>query len=281
MASATKPWSEPRSVEIREFAERILLSPELEEKLLPPDEPLTDSHPGPAVRIIEPARMDSLRFFKNHHGAKMPKLSGMRDPRLRAIAHHIMANHELQALEAMAWTLCAFPDAPTPFRLEIIQIMRDEQRHTKMHLRRLNSLGMTFGEIPVNGHVWMRNRQAESLLDYLACVPLTFEGGNLDHSLEFAEAFDGAQDFKSREIMKAIHVDEIDHVAFGLKWFRELKPRHVSDWDAYLEHLHWPMSPYRAKGNIFQREARKLAGMDDEFIDQIEKAGPPIGKPAS
>ena len=267
-------------MEIRDFAERVLLSPDLEEKLLPPGD-LTDKQPGPAKRFVEPARVDALRFFPNHHGAKMPKLSGMIEPRLRAIAHHIMANHELQALEAMAWTLCAFPDAPTEFRQEILTVMQDEQRHTKMHLRRLNALGLSFGDIPVNGHVWTRNRQAQNLLDYLACLPMTFEGGNLDHSLEFANAFHAAGDTKSREIMKAIHVDEIDHVAFGVKWFRTLKPAEVSDWEAYITHLHWPMSPYRGKGTIFQREARRLAGMDDAFIDQIEKASPPLGKPAS
>ena len=33
----------------------------------------------------------------------MPKPGAFKDPNKRALAHHIMANHELQALEVMAW----------------------------------------------------------------------------------------------------------------------------------------------------------------------------------
>jgi hypothetical protein len=46
----------------------------------------------------------------------MPAAGAFHDPARRAVAHHIMANHELQALEVMAWTLLAFPEAPAAFR---------------------------------------------------------------------------------------------------------------------------------------------------------------------
>ncbi len=261
-------------MEIREFAERILLSPDLAAKLQAPTEPITDHRPGSAIRVALPQRADSLRILRATGGTKMPKLTALVDPSHRGIAHHIMANHELQALEVMAWTLLAFPDAPGPFRADLIRIMIDEQRHTRMHIRRLESHGWSFGDLPVNGHVWYRAKAAESLLDYLACLPLTFEGGNLDHSLQFAQIFHQAGDTKSRDVMRTIHDDEIEHVAFGLKWFRELKPRNLSDWDAYTQHVHWPLSPYAAKGKIFQREARVKAGMSPEFIDRIEQAQP-------
>lgn len=259
-------------MEIRELAERILHSPELEEKLRPFELDLTDLRPGPAERLVEPARADHLRFAPKRQGAKMPKGAHFADPRNRAVAHHIMANHELQALEIMAWTLLAFPDAPPTFRSGMLAIMRDEQRHTRMHVRRLHELGIDFGDLPLNGHVWIRCRGAESLLDYLAALPLTFEGGNLDHSLEFASYFDDAGDRKSREVMKAIHVDEIDHVAFGVEWLRSLKPDQMSEWETYVAHLRWPLAPFRGKGHSFQREARLRAGMSEEFIAQVEAA---------
>jgi uncharacterized ferritin-like protein (DUF455 family) len=238
-------------------------------KLAPPEEDLYDDRPGPSLRLAEPARIDALRIA--NRGLKMPKLPSMQQPTFRASAHHIMANHELQALEVMAWTLCAFPDAPTPFRLGVIKIMLDEQRHTRMHLARLRELGHLFGDWPVNGHVWLRCRDSQNLLDYLACLPLTFEGGNLDHSLEFANAFDQAGASQSRDVMRAIHIDEIDHVAFGVHWLRQLKPAALSDWETYITHLRWPMSPYRAKGNVFQRQARLEAGMTADFIDGVEQ----------
>lgn len=261
-------------MEIRAFAEMILYSTEVEEKLRRPGDAWTDDRPGQAERVHEPARTDPLRFGPKKHGARMPHLSSFADPKFRAIAHHIMANHELQALEAMAATLLAYPDAPTDFRRQMVDIMIDEQRHTMMHMRRLRALGLDFGELPVNGHVWLRTRQSRCVLDYLACLPLTFENGNLDHSLEFAQAFQQAGDAKGREVMRAIHVDEIDHVAFGLRWLRSLKPADWSDWEAYCRHLHWPMSPFRGKGKLFAESARRQAGMDEEFIRQLESAQP-------
>lgn len=259
-------------MEIREFAERILLSTELEDKLRPPDGAFTDVRPGSPSRVLTPARSDRLRFPRHTRGAKMPHRSAFREPRLRAVAHHIMANHELQALEVMAWTLLAFPDAPTPFRSQVAAVMLDEQRHTRMHIRRMRELGIDFGDLPVNGHVWIRGRECECVLDYLVCLPLTFEGGNLDLSLEFAEAFDQAGDPKSREVMRVIHRDEIEHVALGVNWLRRLKASDQSDWEAYCAHLRIPMRPYHAKGTRFEREARQAAGMTDEFLDALEAA---------
>ena len=112
------------------------------------------------------------------------------------------------------------------------------------------------------------------MLDYLAGIPLTFEGRNLDHTLEFEEYFEKAGDPKSAAIMKAIHKDEIHHVAFGLKWLRILKPADQSEWDAYLEHLHWPLRPDKSVGDVFHREPRIAAGMTADFIDRLQPEGP-------
>ena len=92
-------------------------------------------------------------------------------------------------------------------------------------------------------------------------------------TLEFEEYFEKAGDLKSAAIMKAIHKDEIHHVAFGLKWLRILKPADQSEWDAYLEHLHWPLRPDKSVGDVFHREPRIAAGMTAEFIDRLQPEG--------
>jgi uncharacterized ferritin-like protein (DUF455 family) len=112
----------------------------------------------------------------------------------------------------------------------------------------------------------------DSVLDYLAGLPLVFEGRNLDHSLEFADAFSAAGDERSAALMRTIHRDEIEHVAFGIDWLRRLKPAGQSDWDAFESHLHWPLRPAKARGQVFQRAARLAAGLSEEFVDQIEQA---------
>ena len=90
-----------------------------------------------------------------------------------------MANHELQALEVMAWTVLAFPGAPTEFRQGMAAVMRDEQRHTRMHIERAERLGVSFGDLPVNCYIWKKALQFTSVLDYVAGLPLVFEGANL------------------------------------------------------------------------------------------------------
>ena len=259
-------------MEIREFAERVLFSDRLDEKLKQFDAPVTDQFPGEPLRVETPARPAELQFAARRKAPAMPRPGAFKIPRRRAVAHHIMANHELQALEVMAFVLCAFPDAPNEFRRGMIPIMGDEQRHTRMHVERAAALGLRFGQLPVNCYIWKKAQAFENVLDYLAGMPLTFEGRNLDHTLEFAEYFETAGDQRSAALMRVIHRDEIEHVRFGLEWLRKLKPPEQSDWDAYRSHLKWPLRPAKSKGDTFHREARQAAGMADEFIDQLEQS---------
>ena len=119
-------------MELREFAERVLLGDSLKIKLERVTEPLTDNNPGIAVRYQEPIRPVELQFALPRAAPAMPHPLALSAPRKRAVAHHILANHELQALEVMAWMLIAFPEAPPEFRLGLANVMADEQRHTKM-----------------------------------------------------------------------------------------------------------------------------------------------------
>ncbi len=260
-------------MEIREFAARCLLATDLDLKLAPPDETPTDQFPGEPHRAELPGRPANLQFGERRTAPAMPSAQGLKDPAKRGIAHHIMANHELQALEVMAWTLLAFPEAPADFRSGMVAVMRDEQRHTRMHVERAARLGVRFGDYPVNCYIWKKAMAFGNVLDYLAGLPLVFEGRNLDHSLELEAAFLAAGDERSAALMRRIHEDEIEHVRFGIEWFRRLKPDSLSDWDAFEQHLHWPLRPGKARGEVFQRDARLQAGLSPDFVDRIERAG--------
>lgn len=256
-------------MEIRTFAETVLLTETLEEKLKRHKGSFTDDEPGDVLRVEEPGRPGNLQFAAPRTAPGMPHHKAFLDPLKLAVAHHIMANHELQAVEVMCFVLCRFPDAPKEFRVGLVNIIDDEQRHTRMHADRAAELGIPFGELPVNCYIWKKALSFENVMDYLAGLPLTFEGRNLDHSLEFEEHFLGVKDEKSAAIMRVIHKDEIEHVRFGLEWLRNLKDPGQSDWEAYESHLHWPLRPKNSKGDNFQREPRRKAGMSEEFIDRL------------
>jgi uncharacterized ferritin-like protein (DUF455 family) len=265
-------------VQIREIAERIVLSESLAEKLATIPTLLVDDRPGPARREALPGRPPELKFALRRTAPAMPRAGAMRDPKKRAVAHHILANHELQALEVMAFVLLAFPDAPPDFRSGLVDIMRDEQRHTSLHIERSAELGLRFGNLPVNDYIWAKSQAFESVLDYLAGLPLTFEGRNLDHTLELETLFEQVGDSQSAAILRVIHRDEIGHVRFGLEWLRRLKPPEQSDWDAYTAHLHWPLRAEKSIGGQLNPGPRLKAGMTEEFIDRLaaaQRASPP------
>ena len=255
---------------LRTFAERVLFSDSLDRKILRIVEPLTDHDPGTALRVECPTRPANLQFAARKKAPAMPKADSLKDPAKRAVAHHVMANHELQALEVMAMVLLAFPEAPTEFRLGMARIMADEQRHTRMHAQRCEELGLRFGDHPVNSWIWRKAQEYQSTLEYVAGLPLVFEGANLDHTAEFEQYFRAACDLRSAAIMRTIHRDEIRHVEFGLIWLRRFKPTEQSDWDAWTGALHWPIRPSRARGEVFQREARLQAGLSEDFLDRLE-----------
>ena len=259
-------------MEIRTFAERVVRTVDLHDKLYRPVEPFTDDSPGEALAIEIPGRPVNLQFAARRTAPAMPKGRALRDQRKRAIAHHILANHELQALEVMADVALRFPAAPTQFRLGLARIMLDEQRHAQMHIQRAATLGLDFGDLPVNSYIWEKSRSLESVLDYLATLPLLFEGRNLDHTIEFADWFEAAGDLRGAALIRTIHRDEIQHVAFGIEWLRKLKPDGLSDWDAFCSHIRWPLRPSKAKGRLYQADARRQAGLGEDFIEQLRHA---------
>lgn len=258
-------------MELRAFAERVLFSDSLDEKLERVKDAFTDDQPGDARRVPVPTRPTNLVFGAPRTAPPMPNPETFEDPLRRGIAHHIMANHELQALEVMAAQLLAYPDLPREFRLGVARVMEDEQRHTRMHAERCLSLGVPFGSKPINSYIWRKSLEFRGILDYLAGLPLTFEGCNLDHTVEFEQHFRNAGDLKSAAVMRQIHHDEIEHVAFGYQWLVKFKPPELSDWEAYVQHLHWPLRPVKSIGDCFQLDARVAAGLSPEFVANLQK----------
>ena len=141
-------------MELSDFARRIVLSETIEEKLRPIDGAATDDSAGETLRVPVPGRPADLQFAPRRGAPSMPPFGRWSEPAQRGLVHHILANHELQAVEVMAWVLLAFPEAPPEFRRGLVDIIADEQRHTRMHIERAAMLGVRFGDYPVNRYIW-------------------------------------------------------------------------------------------------------------------------------
>jgi uncharacterized ferritin-like protein (DUF455 family) len=255
---------------IRDFALAVVATENLACKLAPPPEGLTDEEPGAALRIERPGRPPGLRFQTR---IEVPSIAGMPDPAQRPRILHALANHELQAAELFAWALLAFPETPGDFRRGLLKILADEQRHTRMYIARLEDGGARFGDFPVNGYFWSKVGSITSPLRFLCAMSLTFENANLDHTLDYEEAARRAGDAKTAAVIERVHRDEVEHVRFGWTWLQVLKREDQSAWEAFQANLTWPLRPAKARGRIFHRQGREAAGIDPEFIRNLEESG--------
>lgn len=259
-------------MELRELAERVLFATTLEDKLRCPAE-ITDEQPGSALAAPAlPGRPAELAFKPGGTAGKsaFPGLRQLGNEHERGRLLHFFANHELLATELMALVLLRFPDAPAAFRRDVLQTLRDEQEHTRWYVERMRACGIAFGELPVSGYFWRAVSGMASPMDYVAGLSLTFEQANLDFARHFARGFAAVGDAETAKLLDQIYRDEIAHVAYGLKWFRRWKQPAQSDWDAFCAQLKFPLSPQRAKGLALNVEGRRAAGLDAQFIAELD-----------
>src|SRR5882724_3342490 len=257
-------------MELREFAERVLFATTLEEKLLRPAD-ITDEKPGPAFATpAAPGRPKELRFKATGEARdSFPGTKNLEKESERGRLLHFFANHELLATELMALVLLKFPEAPAAFRKGVYQTLRDEQEHTQLYLERMKECGVHFGDLPVSGYFWRSVSVMENPMDYVSSLCLTFEQANLDFARHFAQGFATVGDDATAQLLDKIYRDEIGHVAYGLKWFRRWKNPSESDWEAFCRTLKFPLSPQRAKGLSLNVEGRRAAGLDSQFIAEL------------
>lgn len=260
-------------MELNEFARQILFAESLDLKLAAPAEEITDGAPGsPLLRVDQPGRPLQLRF-RRESAPPMPSEHALQSEEERIVLLHFFANHELLATELMALALLRFPTAPAEFRAGVFRTLREEQRHTLWYMRRIQECGAEFGDLPVNDFFWKAVSTMASPLDYVARLCLTFEQANLDYALYYSQVLRHSGDAKSAKILGQIYEDEIDHVSYGLHWFRQWKPPGLGDWEAFQQALPFPLSPSRAKANgrsPFNAAGRKRAGLTDSFVQELQ-----------
>ena len=260
-------------MELSTLATRILFADTLEGKLfLPPGglSALTDRLSGEARAWSAPSRPQSLAIAARNERVKFPHPDNFGDPQMAIRALHTFANHELMAVELMAWALLAYPDAPAPFRAGLARLIVDEQRHLSLYVDRIAELGATFGDLPVNDHFWRCAPELSTPLKWVCAMNLTFEQGNLDHAPFFEECFQKGGDEESARIMNIIYEDEIHHVSFGARWLEYFRPEHQSSFEAYVQNLTFHNEPTRGRGEHFDANARRRAGLDQDFIKAME-----------
>ena len=266
-------------MEIRDWAIGILSADTLDGKLADP-EILTDENPGPPIFWDEPSRPANMQFTRHSREEKLPPFHEHGNEDKRAACIHRFAGHELLAVEIMAFTLLAFPEAPTHFRKGLANTLREEQWHVRLYMKRMEELGIRFGDFPLYRHFWSHTPHIKSPLHYVSTMSLTFEMANLDFASMYGKSFLQHGDEASAALMATILKDEISHVGFGWNWLRKFKDGNLSAWDAWEKTLSTTLlTPKRAKGFLVHAEPRKAAGIPDDWIEKIKPVKQGLVKP--
>ena len=254
---------------IDEYAKTLLLSSRLEDKLLSPNVVKSFNNFNVLERPMTPAREDSMSFKKEQ--TKFPKAGHLHLPEKRAIALHFFANHELLAIEMMAAAILCLPnrnDDDLKAKRGLLATIADEQKHFLLYKKRMEELGLGFGEVNLNDFFWVQYSKAKTMDDFFAIVSLTFEAANLDFAKFYSGIFNDVEDFETKRIIDIVYEDEISHVAYGRTWLN--KWRGDKDlWKYYLDHLPENLSPSRGKGMIFDHSSRVRAGLGEDYIESV------------
>ncbi len=257
-------------MELRSFAEQLLLGQKLSDKLSYP-ESVSDECPGPPFAPVPdvPGRPPFMQFMSADKKAPFPAPKDLHSPRMRGVVLHFFANHELLAIELMALVLLKFPDAPAAFRQGILRTIGEEQEHLGLYLKRMQELGTELGDVNVNRFFWDCLKDMKNPLDFVTGMSLTFEQANLDFASHYTKVFRELGDLETAQILQKVYDDEIGHVKHGVSWLERWKSPDLTQWEAYEGNLQLPLSPARAKGPIFDREARRRADLTEEYVDSL------------
>jgi len=259
-------------MELRDWAIQILSASTLEGKLTCPDE-LTDFNPGTPLLWDLPTRPANMGFQKHRWKDKLPKLKELHNRDKRAICLHRFGGHELLAVEIMAYALLAFPYTSPTFRKGLAHTLKEEQDHVRLYMAAMERLGIKFGDLPMYRHFWSYVPFLTTPLKYVSLMSLTFEMANLDFAPLYRDVFAINGDEASSQLMAQIFKDEIGHVSFGYRWLKNLKESDQSNYDVWSENLPPKIETARAKGLLFLADGRRLAGIDDDWIERLQRAG--------
>jgi uncharacterized ferritin-like protein (DUF455 family) len=219
---------------------------------------------APANPPNRPARPDRPALLPPRD---MPKRKAGGNVGKRIALLHALAHIELNAID-LAWDIIArFGTAETPcdFFADWVKVGSEEALHFALLEARLKELGSEYGALPAHDGLWQAAEEtSHDLLARLAIVPLVLEARGLDVTPATIANFRQVGDEPSAAILDRIYVDEIGHVAIGMRWFEHfakaagLDPK--SAWQKRVRrHFKGTLKP------PFNDEARKDAGFDPDF----------------
>lgn len=201
----------------------------------------------------------------------LPPKKGLSFKEGQARLLHDLASIELQAMELGLRTLHEYPEAPVGFREELVGVVRSEGEHLRLCLDGIEKLGFKWGDWPVHNMLWASVAGDDSLLDRILIVHRYLEGSGLDAGDTLLRRLESVLESPLHGISKVIVTEEIGHVEFGSRWYREIcrqeKIDPQADFPVRLESFRYRI-PKRIEK--ISRPLRIQAGFTESEISYLE-----------
>ena len=155
--------------------------------------------------------------------ARMPKRGRGGSERNLLALWHALAHIEFVAIDLALDMAGRFgAEMGREFVSDFLSVAADEAMHFALIDRKLRSLGSHYGALPAHDGLWQAaNETRADVAARLAVVPMVLEARGLDVTPAMLERIRRSGDDAGARILERILDDEIRHVAFGAKHFRE------------------------------------------------------------
>jgi len=226
--------------EVSDFAPKMFASPSYASK----------------CRIVEPRKLPARKDFESPEGL--------------ATLIHAITHIEYSAIDLALDAVYRFPQMPTAYKRDWLEVADDEIRHYKMLHALLEEVGYRYGDFPVHcGLFDAANHTAKSVLERMAIIPRYYEASGLDVNPQIMKKLANKKKIplvqKLLEALDIIYDEEIVHVQKGDGWFKYLCQHEGKSEMVYFEILerYRLLQKHRPHINV---EARKAAGFACEEI---------------
>ncbi|MBX7528109.1 ferritin-like domain-containing protein [Qipengyuania vesicularis] len=200
----------------------------------------------------------------------MPRRGKGGSERGRIALWHALAHIEFVAIDLALDMAGRFGESMgQAFVSDFLSVAADEAMHFALIERILGSLDSHYGALPAHDGLWSAAQDtAHDVAARLAIVPMVLEARGLDVTPATLERVRAQGDEKGAKILKRILDDEIRHVAFGAKHFREICARRGENppksWRNLVKtHFSGGLKP------PFNDSARSAAGLSRDFYAGI------------
>ena len=240
-----------------QVTEKLQLLPKILEAAMNGDAMVVPDLPGRDAEVLPPERHPLKKGLSYREG--------------QARLLHDLASIELQAMELALRTLIEYPQAPAGFRDELYHITLSEASHLHLCLDGLKKLGFQWGQWPVHLGLWSAVDKEDALLDRILIVHRYLEGSGLDAGDTLLRRLAGVAESAVHPIVKTIFNDEIGHVEFGSRWYREVcRIEHLDAAEDFAPRMDRIFHKVPARIEKISHAARAAAGFTQAEIQYLE-----------